>query len=180
MSVVIAPAPRLARNISFTVAAILATAATTLSAQYGWAKGKRRHVCCVGSDRSRVRRHLHIVLASHHPSCGDAKLVWSDRRVARSPAVWSTKYYRRHRQRRGLPHQRRNVGRHHEADDRKKAQSAYDTAKAELDGLKPSRPVAELTPLLAAAKPVCRIVVTNGSRSTQCGKPPALEAELGR
>ena len=80
----------------------------------GGQRGNARHVCCVGSDRSRVRRHLHIVLASHHPSCGDAKLVWSDRRVARSPAVWSAKYYRRHRQRRGLPHQRRNVGRHHE------------------------------------------------------------------
>lgn len=65
-------------------------------------------------------------------------------------------------------------------DARRKAQASYDAARGELDGMKPARPVAELEPILAAAKPVCRIVVTNRSRNTVCAKPPALEAELGR
>lgn len=63
---------------------------------------------------------------------------------------------------------------------RQKAQTSYGTAKAELDALKTSRPVAELEPLVEAARPVCRIVVTTGSRETVCAKPAALVAELGR
>lgn len=65
-------------------------------------------------------------------------------------------------------------------DARKKAQEAYDAARAELDALKPARPVAELEALIAAARPVCRIVVAVGRRETVCTPPPALLAELGR
>jgi hypothetical protein len=49
-----------------------------------------------------------------------------------------------------------------------------------LDRLASSRPVAELEALLADARPVCRIVVTSGSRSTVCAPPVSLAAELGR
>jgi hypothetical protein len=59
-------------------------------------------------------------------------------------------------------------------------QAAYDAAKAELDGLKPARPAAELEPLIRSARPVCRIVVTLSRRDTVCEPPPALVAELGR
>jgi biotin operon repressor len=65
-------------------------------------------------------------------------------------------------------------------DKRAKAQAAYNAAKSELDALKASRPVAELEPLVEAARPVCRIVVTNRKRETVCAKPAALTAELGR
>jgi hypothetical protein len=63
------------------------------------------------------------------------------------------------------------------ADTRTKAQAAYDTAKAELSGLKPARPAAELEPLIASARPVCRIVVTLSRRDTVCEPRPALVAE---
>jgi hypothetical protein len=65
-------------------------------------------------------------------------------------------------------------------DARTKAQAAYDAAKAELDGLKPARPAAELEPLIRSARPVCRIVVTLSRRDTVCEPPPVLVAELGR
>ena len=65
-------------------------------------------------------------------------------------------------------------------DARTKAQAAYDAAKAELDGLKPARPAAELEPLIRSARPVCRIVVTLSRRDTVCEPPPTLVAELGR
>ena len=64
--------------------------------------------------------------------------------------------------------------------DRKRAQEAYDTAKAELAKLSTARSVGEVETLLANARPVCRVVVTTSSRETVCSKPPALEAELAR
>jgi hypothetical protein len=69
---------------------------------------------------------------------------------------------------------------HASTDARTKAQAAYDDAKRELDGLKPSRPVAELEAFVEGAKPQCRIVVATGYRNEVCGKPPALVAELAR
>jgi hypothetical protein len=66
------------------------------------------------------------------------------------------------------------------SDARARAQTAYEGARNELSGLKPSRSVAELETLLAAAKPVCRIVVQLGERQTVCSPPVALVAELGR
>jgi hypothetical protein len=66
------------------------------------------------------------------------------------------------------------------SDARARAQAAYEGARAELAGLKASRPVAELEAFLAAAKPVCRIVVQLGERQTVCSPPAALVAELGR
>jgi hypothetical protein len=66
------------------------------------------------------------------------------------------------------------------AGARKRAQAAHDAATAELGGLKPSRPVAELEALLVAAKPQCRVIVQLGSRRTACSPPMALMAELGR
>jgi hypothetical protein len=66
------------------------------------------------------------------------------------------------------------------ADARKRLQGAYDAAKGELDGLKPSRPVGELEALVAGAKPVCREVQDIKSRRTECSPPAALVAELGR
>jgi hypothetical protein len=66
------------------------------------------------------------------------------------------------------------------ADARAKAQAAYDTAEAELDGLKPSRPIGELEALLATQAPGrnCRYQVTRGGRT--CSPPTGLAAELGR
>jgi hypothetical protein len=66
------------------------------------------------------------------------------------------------------------------ADARKRAQAAYAAATAELEALKPSRPQGELEALLAAARPVCRVVVQLGKRETLCAPPAALVAELGR
>jgi hypothetical protein len=66
------------------------------------------------------------------------------------------------------------------ADARKRLQGAYDAAKAELDALRPSRPVGELEALVAGAKPVCREVQDFKSRRTECSPPAALVAELGR
>jgi hypothetical protein len=66
------------------------------------------------------------------------------------------------------------------SDARSRAQAAYEAARTELAGLKLSRSVAELEALLAAAKPVCRIVVQLGERQTVCSPPAALVAELGR
>ena len=63
---------------------------------------------------------------------------------------------------------------------RKRAQAAYDTAKGEIEGLKASRPVGEIEALVAAAKPVCRIVQNLAGRSEVCSKPPVLLGELGR
>jgi hypothetical protein len=65
-------------------------------------------------------------------------------------------------------------------DARAKAQAAYASAEAELDGLKPSRPIGELEALIAAYAPgrKCRIQI--GSRSTVCALPTTLAAELGR
>jgi hypothetical protein len=65
-------------------------------------------------------------------------------------------------------------------DQRTKLQATYDTARAELALLKPTRPVAELDALVVGAKLVCRIAVEAGRRDTTCVKPPALTAELGR
>lgn len=63
---------------------------------------------------------------------------------------------------------------------RTRAQAAYDTTKEELAKLAPARPASEVEALLVTARPICRIVVTTGSRQTVCTKPPALLAELGR
>jgi hypothetical protein len=66
-------------------------------------------------------------------------------------------------------------------DARAKVQATYASAKAELDGLKPSRPSGELEALVAARTGRnCRVQVTLGSRTTVCPTPPALAAELGR
>jgi hypothetical protein len=65
-------------------------------------------------------------------------------------------------------------------ETRKRLRASYDAARAELDVLKPTRPVAELEALVAAARPTCRIVVTHGRRDTVCTPAPSLMAELGR
>ena len=65
-------------------------------------------------------------------------------------------------------------------DQRAKAQAAYDTATAERDGLRASRPPAELEVIVAGAKPQCRVAVQPGSRETVCMKPATLVAELER
>jgi len=49
-----------------------------------------------------------------------------------------------------------------------------------LSRLEPSRSVAELVPLVEAAKPQCRVRVDSAGRQTVCSKPSALLAELGR
>ena len=48
------------------------------------------------------------------------------------------------------------------------AATAYKAAQDELASLKASRPVAELEALVAGARPMCRVVVTAGSRQTLC------------
>jgi hypothetical protein len=67
-------------------------------------------------------------------------------------------------------------------DARAKAQAAYDAAKSELDGLKPSRPIGELEALVTTYTPgrKCRFQVPFGRRTTVCSPPVALAAELGR
>jgi hypothetical protein len=66
------------------------------------------------------------------------------------------------------------------ADTRKRAQAGYDAAQAELAKIEPSRSVAELLPLVEAAKPQCRVRVDSTGRQTVCAKPSGLLAELGR
>jgi hypothetical protein len=58
-------------------------------------------------------------------------------------------------------------------------QDRHQRAQQELVGLKPARPVPELEALVGAPSR-CRINVANGYRQTNCTKPPALLAELGR
>src|SRR5262249_10967523 len=67
-------------------------------------------------------------------------------------------------------------------DARARAQAAYDVAKAERDGLKPSRPVGELEALLAAraAERNCHVRMALGSRTVACSPPTTLATELGR
>lgn len=64
--------------------------------------------------------------------------------------------------------------------DRTRAQKDYDKAEKELAKLPEARSVEELEVLVAAARPVCRVHITNGSRQTVCTKPPALTTELAR
>lgn len=61
-----------------------------------------------------------------------------------------------------------------------RAKEKHDRAKADLSAIKAARPAQELEALVAAAAPVCRVMVSNGVRTTSCNKPPALVAELGR
>ena len=63
---------------------------------------------------------------------------------------------------------------------RQRAQRAYDAALADLAKLAPSRPAAEVEALLSAARPQCRVDVSNGRRDTVCNPPPTLTAELAR
>lgn len=63
---------------------------------------------------------------------------------------------------------------------RARSQAAYDAARTELANLPSTRSPAELETLIASAKPVCRIVVTQSRRDTVCTKPPALLTELAR
>src|SRR5262249_23225230 len=67
-------------------------------------------------------------------------------------------------------------------DARAKTQAAYDTAKSELNGLKPSRPIGELEALLTALSPGrnCRFQIALHSRRAACSPPAGLAAELGR
>jgi hypothetical protein len=51
---------------------------------------------------------------------------------------------------------------------------------AELATLKAARPVSELEPLVASARPTCRIIVTAEKRETVCAKDPKLLSEYGR
>jgi hypothetical protein len=51
---------------------------------------------------------------------------------------------------------------------------------AELGKLKESRPLSELEPLVASARPTCRIYVTAERRETVCAKDPKLLSEYGR
>jgi hypothetical protein len=61
-----------------------------------------------------------------------------------------------------------------------RAQASYNRAQEELSRLDPSRSVAELVPLVDAAKPQCRVRVDSTGQSKICSKPSALLAELGR
>lgn len=63
---------------------------------------------------------------------------------------------------------------------RARSQAVYDAARTELAGLQPTRSAGELETIIASAKPVCRIVVTQSRRDTVCTKPPALLTELAR
>ena len=63
---------------------------------------------------------------------------------------------------------------------RQRAEADYAAAKTDLAKLGAARLVAELEPLVEAARPICRVVTTTGSRETVCAKPAALVAELGR
>jgi hypothetical protein len=65
-------------------------------------------------------------------------------------------------------------------DLRKRAQTSYDTAQAEFVRLEPSRSLAELMPLVEAAKPQCRYAGRQQRPQTVCSKPTGLLAELGR
>ena len=65
-------------------------------------------------------------------------------------------------------------------DARKRAQAAYDSATAELAKIEQARSVAELLPLVEAAKLQCRVRVDGAGRQTVCAKPSGLLAELGR
>jgi len=51
---------------------------------------------------------------------------------------------------------------------------------AELSRIKDARPVSELEPLVQSARPICRIHVTSGSRTTVCAKDSRLMSEYGR
>ena len=64
-------------------------------------------------------------------------------------------------------------------DKRSKAQASYDDATAELATLKPSRPVAEMEALVEAAKPQCRIVVSNGYRGETCSQAGHADCRAG-
>jgi hypothetical protein len=63
---------------------------------------------------------------------------------------------------------------------RKRAQTSYNQAQEELSRQEPSRSVAELVPLVEAAKPQCRVRVASTGKQTVCSKPSGLLAELGR
>jgi hypothetical protein len=65
-------------------------------------------------------------------------------------------------------------------EQRTKLQTSYDAAKAELDGLKPSRPVAEIEALMMGAqwwKPPKGCTADDAKKRVTC---PALEGELAR
>lgn len=65
-------------------------------------------------------------------------------------------------------------------NDRTRSQAAYNKAEKELAKLQATRSAEELQTLVNAARPVCRVYITNGARQTVCTKPPALETELAR
>lgn len=174
------PAPRLASNISHGVALILLAASATMNTAYGWSKGDTIATQCVWAA---IAAGSAIIFTMAWPALSKAveNRNWSAAAVAFvglllfgaynvSAALGSAAGARTNAA----------TAETDTSDVRQKAQASYNAAKAELDTLKSARPVAELEPLVEAARPVCRIVVTTGSRDTVCAKPPALVAELGR
>lgn len=180
MSGLSTPAPRLASNISHGVALTLLAASATMNTAYGWSKGDTFATQCVWAA---IAAGSAIIFTLAFPALTKAfeNRNWSAVLVALLGLV----LFGAHNVTAALGSAaggRTNAATAEAdtADIRNKAHTAYNGAKAELDTLKASRPVAELEPLLEAVRPQCRVVVTSNSRETVCAKPPALVAELGR
>ena len=163
-----------ASKISHAVAFVLLAASATMNTAYGWSKGDTLPTQCVWAA---IAAGSAIIFTLAWPALSKAveNRNWSAAAVAFvglllfgaynvSAALGSAAGARTNAA----------TAETDTTDTRQKAQASYNTAKAELDALKASRPVAELEPLVEAARPVCRIVVTTGSRETVCAKPAAL------
>ena len=180
MAVSTTPPTGWASKISHAVALVLLAASATMNTAYGWSKGDTLATQCVWAA---IAAGSAIIFTLAWPALSKAieNRNWSAAAVAFVGLLLFGAYNVSAAL--GSAAGARTNATSVEADTtdaRQKAQASYNIAKAELDTLKASRPVAELEPLVETARPVCRIVVTIGSRETVCAKPPALVAELGR
>ena len=180
MSVNTTPPTRWASKISHAVALVLLAASATMNTAYGWSKGDTLPMQYVWAA---IAAGSAIIFTLAWPALSKAieNRNWSAAAVA-FVGLLLFGAYNVSAALGSAAGARTNAAtvETDTTDTRQKAQASYNTAKAELDTLKTSRPVAELEPLVEAARPVCRIVVTTGSRETVCAKPAALLAEFGR
>jgi hypothetical protein len=180
MSIALNPANPWPARAAFVAAGIFVSASGSLNVTYGWAKGSDFVSSCIWAA---VAGAVAIVFALSWPALIRSLEArrWSTAVAALVALLVAGSYSVTAAL--GSASGGRAEAANTEvatAQAHKRAQAAYDAATAELGGLKPSRPIAELKALLAAAKPQCRVVVQLGSRQTVCAPPSAMVAELGR
>jgi hypothetical protein len=164
-------------RVAYAASAVFLAASGSINITYGWAKGE---TFASSLTWAAVSAGVAVVFALAWPALIRAR-SWSEIGVALAALILAGSYSITAALGSAAGSRYNAANTEQTATDaRKRARAAYDAATAEIATIEPSRPAAELLPLVEAAKPQCRVRVDSAGRQTVCSKPSALLAELGR